>query len=132
MTDLLKLIFGVLASLVRSRARLEAENLVLRQQINVLRRRMPKRPHFNNTDRVLFVWLYRCFPSILQALAIVRPETIIRFHRAGFRGYWRWRSRNRVGRPKVSAELRTLIGEMSRANALWGAPHIHGELLKLG
>jgi hypothetical protein len=63
---------------------------------------------------------------------IVRPETIIRWHRAGFRAYWRWRSRNRVGRPKVSAELRTLIGEMSRANALWGAPRIHGELLKLG
>jgi transposase InsO family protein len=132
MTDLLKLIFGVLASLVRSRARLEAENLVLRQQINVLRRRMPKRPHLNNTDRFLFVWLYRCFPSILQALAIVRPETIIRFHRAGFRAYWRWRSRNPVGRPKVSVELRTLIGAMSRANPLWGAPRIHGELLKLG
>src|SRR3979490_768141 len=65
-------------------------------------------------------------------VAIVRPETIIRWHRAGFRAYWRWRSRNRVGRPKVSAELRTLIGEMSRANALWGAPRIHGELLKLG
>ena len=132
MTDLLKLILGVLASLVRSRARLEAENLVLRQQINVLRRRMPKRPHLNNTDRFLFVWLYRCFPSILQALAIVRPETIIRFHRAGFRAYWRWRSRNPVGRPKVTAELRTLIGAMSRANPLWGAPRIHGELLKLG
>ena len=132
MTDLLKLILGVLASLFRSRARLEAENLVLRQQINVLRRRMPKRPDLNNTDRVLFVWLYRWFPSVLGAVAIVRPETVIRWHRAGFRAYWRWRSRNRVGRPKVSAELRTLIGEMSRANALWGAPRIHGELLKLG
>jgi hypothetical protein len=98
----------------------------------VLRRRTPKRPHLNNTDRFLFVWLYRWFPSILEAVAIVRPETIIRWHRAGFRAYWRWRSRNRVGRPKVSAELRTLIGEMSRANALWGAPRIHGELLKLG
>jgi transposase InsO family protein len=71
-------------------------------------------------------------PSVLGAIAIVRPETIIRWHRAGFRAYWRWRSRNRVGRPKVSAELRTLIGERSRANPLWGAPHIHGELLKLG
>jgi hypothetical protein len=103
-----------------------------RQQINVLRRQAPKRPHFNNTDRFLFVWLYRWFPSVLGAIAIVRPETIIRWHRAGFRAYWRWRSRNHVGRPKVSAELRTLIGEMSRANPLWGAPHIHGELLKLG
>src|SRR5947207_12108657 len=79
-----------------------------------------------------FVWLYRWFPSVLGAIAIVRPETIVRWHRAGFRAYWRWRSRNRVGRPKVLMELRTLIGEMSRANRLWGAPRIHGELLKLG
>src|SRR5450759_4758003 len=132
MTELLIRIFGVLASLLKSRAKLEAENLVLRQQINVLRRRAPKRPHLNNTDRFLFVWLYRWFPSILGAIAIVRPETIIRWHRAGFRVYWRSRSRNRIGRPKVSAELRTLIGEMSGANHLWGAPRIHGELLKLG
>jgi transposase InsO family protein len=132
MKDLFKLILGVLASLFKSRAKLEAENLVLRQQINVLRRRAPKQPHLNNTDRFLFVWLYHWFPSVLDAIAIVRPETIIRWHRAGFRAYWRWRSRNRAGRPKVSAELRTLIGEMSRANPLWGAPRIHGELLKLG
>jgi hypothetical protein len=131
-TELLKLIFGVLASLFKSRAKLEAEILVLRQQINVLRRRAPKRPHLNNTDRFLFVWLYRWFPSILGVIAIVRPETIICWHRAGFRVYWRWRSRNRIGRPKVSAELRTLICEMSGANPLWGAPRIHGELLKLG
>ena len=108
MTDLLKLVLGVLASLFRSRAKLEAEILILRQQINVLRRRVPKRPHLNNTDRFLFVWLYRWFPSVLGAVAIVRPEAIIRWHRSGFRAYWRWRSRNRVGRPKVSAELRTL------------------------
>src|ERR1019366_3444628 len=122
---------GVLASLFKSRAKLEAENLVLRQQINVLRRRAPKRPHLNSTDRFLF-GLYHWFPSVLGAIAIVRPKTIIRWHRAGFRAYWRWRSRNAVGRPKVSIALRTLIGEMSRANPLWGAPHIHGELLKLG
>src|SRR5437867_6475848 len=132
MTDLFKLILGALLSLFRSRAKLEAEILVLRQQINVLRRRASKRPHFNNTDRFLFVWLYRWFPSMLDAIAIVRPETIVRWHRAGFRAYWRWRSRYRVGRPKVSIELRTLIGEMSCANRLWGAPRIHGELLKLG
>jgi hypothetical protein len=118
MTDLFRLILGILASRFKARATLEAENLVLRQQLNVLRRRTPKRPHLNNTDRFLFVWLYRWFPSVLEVVAIVRPETIIRWHRAGFRAYWRWRSRNRVGRPKVSAELRTLIGEMSRANAL--------------
>jgi hypothetical protein len=132
MSDLIKLILGPLASLFKSRARLEAEILVLRQQINVLLWRTPKRPRLNNTDRFLFVWLYRWFPSILGAVAIVRPETIIRWHRAGFRAYWRWRSRNRVGRPNISAELRTLIGEMSGANPLWGAPRIHGELLKLG
>ena len=108
--DLFKLILGVLASLFRSRAKLEAEILILRQQINVLRRRAPKRPHLNNTDRLLFVWLYHWFPSVLGAVAIVRPEAITKF----------------------SAELRTFIGEMSRANPLWGAPHIHGELLKLG
>jgi hypothetical protein len=126
MKEVLKLILGVLASLCKSRATLEAETLILRQQINVLRRRMPKRPHLNNTDRFLFDWLYHWSPFVLGAIAIVRPETIIRWHRAGFRAYWRWRSRNLVGRPKVSAKLRTLIGEMSRANPLWGAPHIHG------
>src|SRR5260370_3973986 len=132
MTDLFKLIFGILASRFKARATLEAENLVLRQQVNVLRRRTPKRPHLNNTDRFLLVWLYRWFPSVLEVVAIVRPATIIPWHRAGFRAYWRWRSRNRVGRPKVSAELRALIGEMSRANAPWGATRIHGELLSLG
>jgi hypothetical protein len=88
MKDLFKLILGVLASLFKSRATLEAEILVLRQQINVLRRRTPKRPHLNNTDRFLFVWLYRWVPSLLGAIAIVRPETIIRWHRTGFRAYW--------------------------------------------
>src|SRR5512141_50635 len=122
MKDLFKLILGVLTSLFKSRAKLEAEILILRQQINVLRRRAPKRPHLNNTDRFLFVWLYHWFPSVLGAVAIVRPETIIRWHRAGFPAYWRWRSRNPVGRPRVSAKLRTLIGEMSRANRLLGRP----------
>src|SRR6202521_6189195 len=82
MTDLLRLILGILTSLFKSRAKLEAEILVLRQQINVLRRQTPKRPHLNNTDRFLFVWLYRWFPSILGAVATVRAETIIRSHRA--------------------------------------------------
>src|SRR5665811_650974 len=84
MTDLFKLILGILASRFKARATLEAENLILRQQVNVLRRRTPKRPHLNNTDRFLFVWLYRWFPYVLEAVAIVRPETIIRWHRAGF------------------------------------------------
>src|SRR5438128_2956012 len=131
MIDLFKLILGVLTSLFRSRAKLEAEILVLRQQINVLRRQASKRPHLNNTDRFLFVWLYRWFPSVLDAIAIVRPETIVRWHRAGFRAYWRWRSRNRVGRPKVSIELRTLIGEVRCVNGLWGGPRTHCGLVTL-
>src|SRR3979411_1316541 len=234
MADLFKLILGILASRFKARATLEAENLVLRQQLNVLRRRTPKRPHLNNTDRFLFVWLYRGFPSVLEmvaivrpetiirwhrchcrklspalkcrrigrcswlmrdvcsliwlaliglfrsraslqaeiltlrhqlnglrpkspqrrtftsidrlgfsglyrlapgvldALKIVRPETVIRWHRAGFRAYWRWKSRPRSGRPKTRLEIRQLIREISLANPLWGAPRIHGELLKLG
>lgn len=132
MTDVFRLMLAFLASLFKSRAQLEAENLVLRLQIFVLRRRMPKRAALTNIDRLLFVWLYRWFPTTVGALAIVRPETVIRWHRVGFRAYWRWRSRSRVGRPKVSAELRALIREMSQANPLWGAPRMHGELLKLG
>src|SRR5476651_637423 len=124
MTELLKLIFGVLASLFKSRAKLEAEILILRQQINVLRRQTPKRPHLNNTDRFLFVWLYHWFPSILDAIAIIRPETIIRWHRAGFRAYWRWRSCNHVGRPKISAELRTLIRECLDHMIVFGEAHL--------
>jgi hypothetical protein len=118
MTDVLRLLLAVLASLFKSRAELEAEILVLRQQVNVLRRRMPKRPALTNMDRLLFVWLYRWFPSTVDALGIVRPETVVRWHRLGFRAYWRWRSRSRVGRPKASTELRTLIRQMSRANPL--------------
>jgi hypothetical protein len=93
---------------------------------------MPKRPALTNVDRLLFVWLYRWFPSTIDALAIVKPETVIRRHRVGFRACWRWRSGNRVRRPKISAELRALIREMSRDTPLWSAPRIHGVLLKLG
>ncbi len=132
MIELLQLILHIVALLFKSRAKLEAEILVLRQQLNVLRRQVSKRPQLNNIDRFLLVWLCCWFPSILGAIAILRPETIIRWHRGGFRTYWRSRSGNRVGRPRISAELRKLIGEMSRANHLWGAPHSHGELLKLG
>src|SRR5262245_17241052 len=132
MIDRLRLLLAFLASLFKSRARPEAENLVLRQQIGVLRRRMPKQLALTNIDRFVFVWLYRCFPSTVSALAIVRPETVTYWHRLGFRAYWHWRSRKRVGRPKVSVELRALIRDMSQANPLWGARRIHGELLKLG
>src|SRR6266480_5888277 len=132
MIEFLRLILHIMASLFKPRTKLVAEILILRQQLNVLRRQVSKRPQLSNTDRFLFVWLYRWFPSVLSAIAILRPETIIRWHRAGFQSYWRERSCKRVGRPRISAELRNLIGAMSRANHLWGAPHIHGELLKLG
>src|SRR5215216_1921147 len=126
-------IFGFLVDLFRSRAALEAEILVLRQQIIVLRRRKEARLPFTAADRLVLVWVCRLFPNASDALAIVRPETVVRWHRAGSRSYWRWKSRSRSGgRPAVSAEIRQLIGEMSIANPLWGAPRIHGELLKLG
>jgi len=121
-----------LTGLFRSRARLEAKILVLRQQINVLRRKSPKRPAFSNIDRLLLVWLSRLVPTTLEALTVVRPETVIRWHRAGFRTYWRFRSRPRGGRPKMPLDIRQLVRDMSIANPLWGAPRIHGELLKLG
>src|SRR2546425_12077879 len=132
MIELFQLTLHIMASLFKPRTKLVAEILVLRQQLNVLRRQVSKRPQLSNNDRFLIVWLYPWFPSVLSAIAILRPETIIRWHRSGFQSYWRERSRKPVGRPRISAELRNLIGEMSRANHLWGAPHIHGELLKLG
>src|SRR6266404_1743794 len=83
-------------------------------------------------DRLFLVMLYRWFPSVLRAITIIRPETLVRWHRAGFRHYWRWKSRCFGGRPQIDADLRALIRRMSVDNPLWGAPHIHGELLKLG
>ena len=126
MFDLCKLIVGTVIDLLRSRATLEAEILMLRQQINVLRR--------GNFDlrRLILGGICRLFPKMYDTLAIVRPDTVIRWHRAGFRLYLRWRSRRRCGRPTVSLEIRRLIREMSIVNPLWGAPRIHGELLKLG
>jgi transposase InsO family protein len=98
----------------------------------VLRRKLKGRAHLTNNDRWFFVQLYRWFPSILPVLMIIRPETLVRWHRAGFRRYWRWKSRRQGGRPPIKAELRALIRQMSTENELWGAPRIHGELLKLG
>jgi hypothetical protein len=132
MLDLCKLIFGTVIDLLRSRATLEAEVVVLRQQINVLRRASPKRRPFGAIDRLILGGVCRLFPKSYDALAIVRPDTVIRWHRAGFRLYWRWKSRRRCGRPIVSLEIRRLIREMSVANPLWGAPRIRGELLKFG
>jgi len=132
MIDFLLLLGCAFTGLFRSRARLEAEILVLRQQINVLRRKSPKRPAFSNIDRLLLVWLSRLVPTTLEALTVVRPETVIRWHRAGFRAYWRFKSRPRGGRPKMPLDIRQLVRDMSVANPLWGSPRIHGELLKLG
>jgi len=132
MSDFIRLIFGLVVDLFRSRAALEAEIIVLRQQIIVLRRGNPGRLPFIAADRLVLAWICRLFPTAYEALAVVRPETVVRWHRAGFRFYWRWKSRRRSGRPAVSAEIRQLIREMSIANPLWGAPRIHGELLKLG
>jgi transposase InsO family protein len=121
-----------LTRLFWSRAALEAEILVLRHQLNILRRKSPNRVAFSNLDRLVFTGLYRLSPNVLDALKILKPETIIRWHRAGFCAYWRWKSRPLGGRPKTPADMRALIHEMSMANPLWGAPRIHGELLKLG
>jgi hypothetical protein len=131
MLGIVGLLLRWLASLLKSRRRLEAENLVLRHQVNILRR-ASGRLRLSNADRLAFVWLYRLCPSMVDAIAIVRPETVIRWHRQGFKAFWRWKSRSRGGGPPIPREIRDLIREMSRANWLWGAPRIHGELLKLG
>jgi transposase InsO family protein len=132
MIGLFCFILAVLTSPFKSKLRLEAENAVLRHQLIVLRRRLHGRVRLTNHDRWFFILLYRWFPSILTVLTIIRPATLVRWHRAGFRCYWRWKSRRRGGRPQIEADLRTLIRRMSIENPLWGAPRIHGELLKLG
>src|SRR5437879_7919820 len=132
MSDLCRLIWCALIGLFRPQAALEAEILVLRHQLNILRRKCPKRVALSSIDRLLLVGLYRLAPGVLGALKIIRPKTLIRWHRAGFRAYWRWKSRPLGGRPKTPADIRRLIREMSVANPLWGAPRTHGELLKLG
>jgi transposase InsO family protein len=132
MIGLLYFVQAMLASPFKSKMRLEAENAVLRHQLIVLQRKVRGRAHLTNNDRWFFVQMYRWFPSILKVVTIIEPETLVRWHRAGFRRYWRWKSRSRGGRPQIDVELRTLIRRMSIENLLWGAPRIHGELLKLG
>jgi hypothetical protein len=116
MWNLCRLIWWVVGDLFRPRARLEAEILVLRQQINVLRRSAPKRPPFSGIDRLIFVGLFQLFPDVFSALTIVKPDTVIRWHRAGLRAYWRRKSTSRSGRPKVAREIHQLIRDMSLAN----------------
>ena len=132
MFALLCFLLAILASPFKSKSRLEAENVALRHQLIVLRRKVKGRVCLTNNDRWLFIQLYRWFPSVLQVLTIIRPETLVRWHRAGFRCYWRWKLRPLGGRPQIESDLRVLIRRMSIDNPLWGAPRIHGELLKLG
>jgi transposase InsO family protein len=132
MLAILHLVGTFVADLFKSRRRLEAENLFLRHQLSIALRRAPDRLRLRGSDRVLMVWMTRIWPGLLDLAQIVEPGTILRWHRAGFTAYWRWKSRSRAGRPKIKRELRDLIRQMSRENPLWGAPRIHGELLKLG
>ena len=122
MREVCSLIWLALVGAFWWRVSLEAENTILRHQLNVLRRKSPKRPTFGMLDRLVFVGLYRLAPKVLDALAVVKPETVIKWHRAGFRSYWRWKSRRRGGRPAVSLEIRRLVRQMSIASLLWGTP----------
>ena len=125
-------IFRTLISALRSQRTLAAENLALRHQLVVLQR-STKKPRLRRADRVFWVLLSRIWSGWRESLAVVQPETVIRWHREGFRLYWRWKSRpGQSGRPRVAQEVRDLIHQMSQANPLWGAPRVHGELQKLG
>src|SRR5712664_2570907 len=132
MIALLCFLVILFASPFKSKSRLEAENEALRHQLIILRRKVRGRVRLTNGDRLFLVQLYRWFPSVLKAITIIRPETLVRWHRGGFRRYWRWKSRLLGGRPQIETELRALIRHMSMENPLWGAPRIHGELLQLG
>src|SRR5260370_41553561 len=132
MVALLCCVRAGLASPFKSKNRLEAENAVLRHQLVVLRRKLKGRARLTNNDRWFFVQMYRWFPPILKVVTIIEPETLVRWHRAGFRRYWRWKSRSRGRRPQIDATTPSLIPPMSMAKFLLGAARIHAELLKLG
>ena len=128
---LLRLIWVFVRALSAKRADLVAENLALRQQLIVLHRKT-RRPRLKTKDRIFWLWLARSWDGWRESLIVVKPATVVRWHRQGFKYYWAWKSRHKGGRPAVPREARDLIRKMSRANPLWGAPRIHGELLKLG
>jgi transposase InsO family protein len=132
MFAIIHLLATFIADLFTPPRRLEVENLFLRHQLNIALRGAPHRPRLRGSDRALLVWMTWLWPNLLGLSRVVQPDTILRWHRAGFRAYWRWKSRGQPGRPRVSRELRELIQRMSKENPLWGAPRIHGELLKLG
>ncbi len=127
---MIKLALIFLRSMLKSRLTMALGIIALRHQLDVLQRN--KRPHLKPSDRALWAVLCRVLPDWRRHLTIVQPDTVVGWHRSGWRLYWRWRCRSVRGRPKVSAEVRTLIRKMSSQNRLWGAPRIHGELLKLG
>ena len=134
MFALLSFFLAVLASPFRSNSQLVAEDAaLLRHQVIVLRRKMKGRASLATSDRWFFVQLYRWFPSILDVLAVVQPATLVRWHRAGFRIYWRWKSCSRGGRPLIKAELRALIRRMSAEKLVSFPPQYrHGGRLKVG
>ena len=133
MIDSLISIFAALASTLRTRASLQVEILALRHQLVVLQRSNKKRLRRRRSDRILWVLLSRFWSPWRECLLLVRPDTVIAWHRKGFQLYWKWKSRGgRTGRPGISREIRELIRNMSASNVLWGAPRLHGELLKLG
>jgi hypothetical protein len=117
MIELCRLIWCALIGFFRSRASLEAEIVVLRHQLNILGRKSQKRPRFGNFDRLILAGLYGLAPDVLSALAIVGPESVIRWHRRGLRLYWRWKSKSLGGRPKLSADIRQLIRDITRLRA---------------
>jgi putative transposase len=131
MVTILLAIVSIFAFRFRSRAALELKLVALQHQLAVLRRQHHGRPQLTSLDRLLWLLLYRIWPQIIDAMILVKPRTVVEWHRRGFRFYWRWRSR-RPGRPRTSPEICDLIRRVSKANPLWGAPRIHGELLKLG
>jgi hypothetical protein len=127
-----KALFFILRGLFVSRSNLIIENLALRQQLTVQQRTI-KRPRLNRKDRIFWAWLSRIWPQWKSALIVVKPETVIKWHRQGFKLYWRWKSRpSKVGRPRISKDIRDLIRQMSRENPTWGAPRIQSELKLLG
>ena len=132
MTAILLTLWLFVVDLFKSRSRLEAENLFLRHQLNIALRRAPSRIRLSGSGRALLVLMTKLWPNLVGMARLVQPETILRWHRTGFGVFWRWKSRNRAGRPKIDRGLRDLIRRMSSENPLWGASRIHGELLMLG
>jgi putative transposase len=129
----LAIVLGAVSAILKSRAALQLENLALRHQLAVLHRSAKGRPPLQTADRLLWVWLSRIWTDWRSPLMIVKPETVVAWHRNAFRFFWTWKiRRGKPGRPAVPLEVRALIRRMSKDNPGWGAPRIHGELLKLG